>query len=329
MREITGAAGLTLPAGKTDNELRAYLEKLTARYRSDRNFALANLQHAGYDADKLEQYISRALNAQRMDEYTGRAADFAADSPVGASAASSAANLVSGMGYLAALPRTVANAWRIHTGSPDAYVPLDENSDAFRATRYAETIRQEVSQQLQGKTDGKTAAFLYDTGMSMLDNILQVGVGMGLLGAPAMAEAAASGGVSAAVAAGSAAASPVSLGMMGLTTASQKLLEMTDEGVDTTTAYNLATAAGAIEVLTEKIGLDEFINGLGRQTAATTLRRIGQQVGRQTLAEGTEEAASDVLNLAADLLLRMDQADFVRDIDRARRQGLTQGERCV
>ena len=284
------------------------------------------MQHAGYDADKLDEYISRALNAQRMDEYTGRAADFAADSPVGASAASSAANLVSGMGYLAALPRTVANAWRIHTGNPDAYVPLDENSDAFRATRYAETIRQEVARQLQGKTDGKTASFLYDTGMSMLDNILQVGVGMGLLGAPAMAEAAASGGVSAAVAAGAAAASPVSLGMMGLTTASQKLLEMTDEGVDTTTAYNLATAAGAIEVLTEKIGLDEFINGLGRQTAATTLRRIGQQVGRQTLAEGTEEAASDVLNLAADLLLRMDQADFVRDIDQARRQGLTQGE---
>lgn len=326
VREITGAAGLTLPAGKTDNELRAYLEKLTARYRSDKNFALANLQHAGYDADKLDEYISRALNAQRMDEYTGRAADFAADSPVGASAASSAANLVSGMGYLAALPRTVANAWRIHTGNPEAYVPLDENSDAFRATRYAETIRQEVARQLQGKTDGKTASFLYDTGMSMLDNILQVGVGMGLLGAPAMAEAAASGGVSAAVAAGSAAASPVSLGMMGLTTASQKLLEMTDEGVDTTTAYNLATAAGAIEVLTEKIGLDEFINGLGRQTAATTLRRIGQQVGRQTLAEGTEEAASDVLNLAADLLLRMDQADFVRDIDRARRQGLSKGE---
>lgn len=326
VREITGAAGLTLPAGKTDNELRAYLEKLTARYRSDKNFALANLQHAGYDADKLDEYISRALNAQRMDEYTGRAADFAADSPVGASAASSAANLVSGMGYLAALPRTVANAWRIHTGNPDAYVPLDENSDAFRATRYAETIRQEVARQLQGKTDGKTASFLYDTGMSMLDNILQVGVGMGLLGAPAMAEAAASGGVSAAVAAGSAAASPVSLGMMGLTTASQKLLEMTEEGVDTTTAYNLATAAGAIEVLTEKIGLDEFINGLGRQTAATTLRRIGQQVGRQTLAEGTEEAASDVLNLAADLLLRMDQADFIRDIDQARRQGLTQGE---
>lgn len=326
VREIAGAAGLTLPEGKTDSELQAYLEKLTARYRSDKNFALANLQHAGYDADKLEQYISRALNAQRMDEYTGRAADFAEDAPVGASAVSSAANLVGGMGYLAALPRTVANAWNIHTGNPEAYIPLDENSDAFRATRYAETIRQEVAQQLQGKTSGQTASFLYDTGMSMLDNILQVGVGMGLLGAPAMAEAAAAGGVSAAVAAGSAAASPVSLGIMGLTTASQKLLEMTDEGVDTATAYNLATAAGAIEVLTEKIGLDEFINGLGRQTAATTLRRIGQQVGRQTLAEGAEEAASDVLNLAADLLLRMDQADFIRDIDRARRQGLTQGE---
>lgn len=329
-RHIATQAGITLP--DDDAALEGYLARLTKQEGARLQYALAGLTAAGYDEEKLQQYIKQALNAQQMDEYTASARESAEAHPVGTSLASSAANLVGGMGYLAALPRTVKNTWSAATGNYDAYIPIDENADSFRATKYAQTVREEVARQLQEKyPDGEflgqnTAAFLYDTGMSMLDNILQVGVGMGLLGAPAMAEAAASGGVSAAVAAGSAAASPVSLGMMGLTTASQKLLEMTDEGVDTTTAYNLATAAGAIEVLTEKIGLDEFINGLGRQTAATTLRRIGQQVGRQTLAEGTEEAASDVLNLAADLLLRMDQADFVRDIDQARRQGLTQGE---
>lgn len=329
-RHIASQAGITLP--DDDAALEGFLARLTKQEGARLQYALAGLTAAGYDEEKLQQYIKQALNAQQMDEYTASARESAAAHPVGTSLASSAANLVGGMGYLAALPRTVKNTWSAATGNYDAYIPIDENADSFRATKYAQTVREEVARQLQEKyPDGEflgqnTAAFLYDTGMSMLDNILQVGVGMGLLGAPAMAEAAASGGVSAAVAAGSAAASPVSLGMMGLTTASQKLLEMTDEGVDTTTAYNLATAAGAIEVLTEKIGLDEFINGLGRQTAATTLRRIGQQVGRQTLAEGTEEAASDVLNLAADLLLRMDQADFVRDIDRARRQGLSKGE---
>lgn len=329
-RHIASQAGITLP--DDDAALEGFLARLTKQEGARLQYALAGLTAAGYDEEKLQQYIKQALNAQQMDEYTASARESAAAHPVGTSLASSAANLVGGMGYLAALPRTVKNTWSAATGNYDAYIPIDENADSFRATKYAQTVREEVARQLQEKyPDGEflgqnTAAFLYDTGMSMLDNILQVGVGMGLLGAPAMAEAAASGGVSAAVAAGSAAASPVSLGMMGLTTASQKLLEMTDEGVDTTTAYNLATAAGAIEVLTEKIGLDEFINGLGRQTAATTLRRIGQQVGRQTLAEGTEEAASDVLNLAADLLLRMDQADFVRDIDRGRRQGLSKGE---
>lgn len=329
-RHIASQAGITLP--DDDAALAGYLARLTKQEGARLQYAMAGLTAAGYDEEKLQQYIKQSLNEQQMDEYTASARESAAAHPVGTSLASSAANLVGGMGYLAALPRTVANTWNAATGNYDAYIPIDENANSFRATKYAQTVREEVARQLQEKyPDGEflgqnTAAFLYDTGMSMLDNILQVGVGMGLLGAPAMAEAAASGGVSAAVAAGSAAASPVSLGMMGLTTASQKLLEMTDEGVDTTTAYNLATAAGAIEVLTEKIGLDEFINGLGRQTAATTLRRIGQQVGRQTLAEGTEEAASDVLNLAADLLLRMDQADFVRDIDRARRQGLSKGE---
>ncbi len=128
------------------------------------------------------------------------------------------------------------------------------------------------------------------------------------------------------VRAGTAAASPVSLGVMGLTTASQKLQELTEQGVDATTAYTLATAAGSIEVLTEKMGLDEFINGLGRQTAATTLRQLGKQLGRQMLAEGTEEAASDILNLAADALVRWDQNDFAKAIEEKRRQGYNEGD---
>lgn len=328
-RHIATQAGITLP--DDDAALEGYLARLTKQEGARLQYALAGLTAAGYDEEKLQQYIKQSLNEQQMDEYTASARESAAAHPVGTSLASSAANLVGGMGYLAALPRTVANTWNAATGNYDAYIPIDENANSFRATKYAQTVREEVARQLQEKyPDGEflgqnRAAFFYDTGMSMLDNITQVMMGMGLVGAGAMQEAA-SGGVAAMVRAGTEAASPVSLGMMGLAAASQKLLEMTDEGVDTTTAYNLATAAGAIEVLTEKIGLDEFINGLGRQTAATTLRRIGQQVGRQTLAEGTEEAASDVLNLAADLLLRMDQADFVRDIDRARRQGLSKGE---
>lgn len=328
-RHIASQAGITLP--DDDAALAGYLARLTKQEGARLQYALAGLTAAGYDEEKLQQYIKQSLNEQQMDEYTASARESAAAHPVGTSLASSAANLVGGMGYLAALPRTVANTWNAATGNYDAYIPIDENANSFRATKYAQTVREEVARQLQEKyPDGEflgqnTAAFLYDTGMSMLDNITQVMVGMGLVGAGAMQEAA-SGGVAAMVRAGTEAASPVSLGVMGLTTASQKLQELTAQGVDATTAYTLATAAGSIEVLTEKMGLDEFINGLGRQTAATTLRQLGKQLGRQMLAEGTEEAASDILNLAADALVRWDQNDFAKAIEEKRRQGYNEGD---
>ena len=166
---------------------------------------------------------------------------------MGTSFASTAANLVGGMGYLAALPRTAANTWAAATGNYDAYIPIDENANSFRATKYAQTVREEVARQLQEKyPDGEflgqnSAAFLYDTGMSMLDNITQVMMGMGLMGAGAMQEAA-SGGVAAMVRAGTAAASPVSLGVMGLTTASQKLQELTQLTDTAQVIFNLYRA---------------------------------------------------------------------------------------
>ena len=328
-RHIAAQAGITLP--DDDAALAGYLARLSKQEGARLQYALAGLTAAGYDEKKLQQYIKQSLNEQQMDEYTASARESAAAHPVGTSLASTAANLVGGMGYLAALPRTAANTWAAATGNYDAYIPIDENANSFRATKYAQTVREEVARQLQEKyPDGEflgqnSAAFLYDTGMSMLDNITQVMMGMGLMGAGAMQEAA-SGGVAAMVRAGTAAASPVSLGVMGLTTASQKLQELTEQGVDATTAYTLATAAGSIEVLTEKIGLDEFVNGLGRQTAATTLRQLGKQLGRQMLAEGTEEAASDILNLAADALVRWDQNDFAKAIEEKRRQGYNEGD---
>lgn len=328
-RHIAAQSGITLP--DDDAALAGYLARLSKQEGARLQYALAGLTAAGYDEKKLRQYIKQALNEQQMDEYTAAARESAAAHPVETSLASTAANLVGGMGYLAALPRTAANTWAAATGNYDAYIPVDENANSFRATKYAQTVREEVARQLQEKyPDGEflgqnSAAFLYDTGMSMLDNITQVMMGMGLLGAGAMQEAA-SGGVAAMVRAGTAAASPVSLGVMGLTTASQKLQELTEQGVDATTAYTLATAAGSIEVLTEKIGLDEFVNGLGRQTAATTLRQLGKQLGRQMLAEGTEEAASDILNLAADALVRWDQNDFAKAIEEKRRQGYNEGD---
>ena len=128
-----------------------YLARLSKQEGARLQYALAGLTAAGYNEKKLRQYIKQALNAQQMDEYTAAARESAAAHPVGTSLASTAANLVGGMGYLAALPRTAANTWAAATGNYDAYIPIDENANSFRATKYAQTVREEVARQLQEK----------------------------------------------------------------------------------------------------------------------------------------------------------------------------------
>lgn len=314
VRELAQAAGITV--GQGDAALEAALEQMHQQYSHTVNTNMARMQAQGYDPERLRQYIQQALNEQRMDEQNAEAREYAAEHPVAASVGSSFTNVLSGGGYLATMPQAAGNMLAGITGNYDNYIPIDTNSVAFDQAQYVMNVRDEVTQRI---VESGGSDFLYGVGMSMLDNVVQMAVGALTFGAPAMAGAAGQG-AGAMLQAGISAASPATLSLMGLGAASQQLTQLTEEGVPSGQAYLLATLAGGVEIVTEKIGIDNLASALGRRQASQMLRNIVQQ----SIAEGAEEGLAEISNLASDYLVRLDDSEIMQMIEEGRQMGLTE-----
>lgn len=316
IRDLANRYGITV--GNGDDALVSFLERIRKEQQHTVDTNIARLQAQGYNPERLGQYIQQALNEQRMDEENAAARQYAEDSPVAASVGSSFQNLLSGGAYLATAPQAIRNMWNTATGNYDKYVPIDTNSEAFGYTQYVTSVRDEVAKNIEASGG---SSWLYGVGMSMLDNMVQMAVGAAALGATGVIGATGMG-VRATTQAAIQAASPVTLATMGMSAASQQLVSLTEQGVSSDKAFSLATIAGAIEIITEKIGIDKMVSNLGRKEASQILRMITQQM----VAEGVEEGLADIGNLAADLLIRVEDADIMQMIDEGRRQGMTEQE---
>lgn len=316
IRDLANRYGITV--GNGDDALVSFLERIRKEQQHTVDTNIARLQAQGYNPERLGQYIQQALNEQRMDEENTAARQYAEDSPVAASVGSSFQNLLSGGAYIATAPQAIRNMWNTATGNYDKYVPIDTNSEAFGFTQYVTSVRDEVAKNIEASGG---SSWLYGVGMSMLDNMVQMAVGAAALGATGVIGATGMG-VRATTQAAIQAASPVTLATMGMSAASQQLVSLTEQGVSSDKAFSLATIAGAIEIITEKIGIDKLVSNLGRKEASQILRMITQQM----VAEGAEEGLADIGNLAADLLIRVEDADIMQMIDEGRRQGMTEQE---
>lgn len=314
IRDLAQQYGVTV--GQGDAALESALEQIHQWQSHTVNTNLARLSAQGYDPERLRQYIQQALNEQRMDERNAAAREFAAERPGAASVGSSLTNVLSGGGYLATMPQAAGNMLAGITGNYDNYIPIDTNSVAFDQAQYVMNVRDEVTQRI---VESGGSDFLYGVGMSMLDNVVQMAVGALTFGAPAMAGAAGQG-AGAMLQAGISAASPATLSLMGLGAASQQLTQLTEEGVPSGQAYLLATLAGGIEIVTEKIGIDNLTSALGRRQASQMLRNIVQQ----SIAEGAEEGLAEIGNLASDYLVRLDDSEIMQMIEEGRQMGLTE-----
>lgn len=316
VRALAETYGIPVTGG--DDSLIAVLEQIYQQQMHTVNTNVARLSAQGYDGERVQQYIEQSLNEQSMDEYTAETRAYAQENPGAASVKSSLANLLSGGGYIASGRQAVSNAVAGITGNYENYVPIDTNDESFAFTQYVTSVRDEVAKNIveNGGDD-----FWYNTGMSMLDNMVQMAVGAMTFGAFG-ASSAAGQGAKAVIQAGIQSSAPVTLATMGLGAASQELVSLTEQGVSSDQAYALATLAGGIEIITEKIGIDNLVTNLGRQQASQML----QIMARQMVAEGLEEGVAETLNIAADYIIRMEDSEISQMIDAGRRMGLTEEE---
>lgn len=150
------------------------------------------------------------------------------------------------------------------------YPTLNPNNIGNIPNKYSEALRGQVVQDIRGEGDSKlrnAAAYLYQGATGAADNVIRI-----------------------------AAAGPGALGLAAAGSFGQTLAEASEKGATPEQAVLQATANAALEVMTEKIPLDNLLKTMsgGKQTAG--------QIVKGALAQAGIEATSEEINFVAQLM---------------------------
>lgn len=170
---------------------------------------------------------------------------------------------------------------------------IDQNAGYNKFSYINSAIRDEVNTIVEDNWGG-VGSFAYQTGMSMGDFLLNTAI---------------TGGNQA-----------LSLAIMGTGAAAAATISAKDRGLSDNQAFALGTIAGAAEIVTEKVSLDALLD-----KTALTKSAMGYFL-KNTLAEGSEEVGSDIINLVADVLISKDKSEWQTSIDAYEAEGMTEKE---
>lgn len=168
---------------------------------------------------------------------------------------------------------------------------IDQNAGYNKFSYINSAIRNEVNTIVEDNWGG-VGSFAYQTGMSMGDFLLNTAI---------------TGGNQA-----------LSLAIMGTGAAADATISAKDRGLSDNQAFALGTIAGAAEIITEKVSLDALLD-----KTALTKSAMGYFL-KNTLAEGSEEVGSDIINLVADVLISKDKSEWQTSIDAYEAEGMTE-----
>lgn len=170
---------------------------------------------------------------------------------------------------------------------------IDQNAGYNKFSYINSAIRNEVNTIVEDNWGG-VGSFAYQPGMSMGDFLLNTAI---------------TGGNQA-----------LSLAIMGTGAAADATISAKDRGLSDNQAFALGTIAGAAEIITEKVSLDALLD-----KTALTKSAMGYFL-KNTLAEGSEEVGSDIINLVADVLISKDKSEWQTSIDAYEAEGMTEKE---
>lgn len=251
------------------------LDKSERGEMTDDEISIFNYLYATQGSDVAYEYIdylTSDLNARQRETQEAKWAEYAKKSPVASSVFSVIESPLKGLSYIGQLTDYIDDG------------KIDQNAGYNKFSYINSAIRDEVTKTVEANWGG-VGSFAYQTGMSMGDFLFSTAV---------------SGGNSA-----------ISLAIMGTGAAADTVIASKDMGLSDNQAFLLGTAAGAIEVATEKIGIDALFNVKALQGSA------GKYILKNFLAEGLEEGFSNLGNTAAeviDLILSGDESKIKREI---------------
>ena len=241
-------------------------------------------------------YLTKDLNYRRRQKEEAYWREYAKESPVGSSAFSILTSPMKGLSYIGQA------ADYLGTGK------IDQNAGYNRLSYVNSAIRSQVSETIEqsGKW-GKVGSFLYQTGMSMGDFLMNSLVTGAMAGEAVLGEKAFQ------------IASNLSLAIMGTGAAADATIAAKDRGLTDKQAFTLGTIAGAAEVFTEKFSIEALLNGKWEDGAL-------KYILKNAFTEGSEEVGSDFINLFADILVAKDKSEWRQTIDAYMAAGKTESE---
>lgn len=266
----------------------------------------------GMNPDELENYFAYEYNRRKNEQVQDAVRDFSADHQVIASALSVPVNLTSsGAGYLDAAAQQVG---RKLTGS---YAPVDYNRDAGIASQLSDTARGAVMDEHDWKLgDWDAFDFLYGTGMSALDSAASAAAGNLVGGALA--------NTGAGIKAAGKVAEAVGGGILGLSAANSTMRDIKARGGNDDQAVIGGAVSGIFEGLFEKVSIGDF-NKL-KEVDPRSMRDVAMNILKSTGVNFSEEAATEIANIAYDTIANGDISNYKLMIAAYEKQGLSEAE---
>jgi len=226
----------------------------------------------GYSKAQIIELASarkRITNAEKMQKDMQESAEFADEHPILASIWSMPQKFVGGI---------TGGIESISQRMDDPYRTIDTNSAAFTLTNKANAARAKVSEDMSD-----TGKFLYNTGMSMGDSLLAIGVGGGAAKLGKVAEL----------------GNAVSLGSMSAQAGTDTVIDLTARGASADQALMGGLVAGTFEGLFEKVSLGNF-NAL-KEVPTTSLKGFVKNTAKSMGVNASEEMATEAANILYDI----------------------------
>ena len=168
-----------------------------------------------------------------------------------------------------------------------------EHPELFSGTRFIQNVRESVAEDMS-----PTGQFFYQTGMSILDNVARLPLGK------------------------------AGLGVMGGAVLSSTVNDYVAKGYSGGDALMLGVGSAAIEVLTEKISLDNLmriLKGGATRLSRSALQQVVKEAFQQSIYEGSEEMASEILNYFWESAV-LDDGEYDQAVARYEAMGLTKNQ---
>ena len=184
------------------------------------------------------------------------------------------------------------------------------SSDTRKTT--GEAIAKQDFWKDKNTSQGNIGTWIYDTGMSMADSVASMAVGQGL-GIKLPVKGSSSKVLNSAK---KIAANASSL-IMASQKATQTVTDMKEQGFSDDRALGVGALYGAVEYISEKLGLGAILGAGGNVFA---------RLAKSFAAEGSEEVASNILDRIVDTLANGNQSKMMAAFDECRAQGLSNSQ---